>query len=82
MLFGVCAGLTSLLGQVGEAVAVLHDGGLVHGDLTTSNMLVRESDGALVRRVIAACLLGQVHCSSCPALAGMKLLRRSSLTLG
>jgi len=41
-------GLTSLLGQVGEAVAVLHDGGLVHGDLTTSNMLVRESDGALV----------------------------------
>lgn len=35
--------------QIGEAVAVLHDGALVHGDLTTSNMLIRESDGALVQ---------------------------------
>ena len=37
-----------VLVEVGRAVARLHDGGLVHGDLTTSNMIVRESDGALV----------------------------------
>jgi tRNA A-37 threonylcarbamoyl transferase component Bud32 len=38
-----------VLVEVGRAVARMHDGGLVHGDLTTSNMLVRASDGALVR---------------------------------
>mmetsp|Transcript_9820 Transcript_9820/g.18470 ORF Transcript_9820/g.18470 Transcript_9820/m.18470 type:complete len:240 (+) Transcript_9820:292-1011(+) len=27
--------------QIGRAVATLHDGGLVHGDLTTSNMILR-----------------------------------------
>jgi len=27
--------------QIGTAIAKLHDGGLAHGDLTTSNMLVR-----------------------------------------
>ena len=42
-----------VLVEVGRAVARLHDGGLVHGDLTTSNMLVRESDGALVRAIAA-----------------------------
>mmetsp|Transcript_10564 Transcript_10564/g.33470 ORF Transcript_10564/g.33470 Transcript_10564/m.33470 type:complete len:263 (-) Transcript_10564:398-1186(-) len=30
--------------QVGEAVAALHDLGVVHGDLTTSNMYLDESD--------------------------------------
>lgn len=29
-------------------MAKLHDGGLVHGDLTTSNMLLRDGDGQLV----------------------------------
>ena len=38
----------ALMGRIGEAVATLHDGGLIHGDLTTSNMLVRHADGALV----------------------------------
>lgn len=38
----------ALLHSMGRAIAKLHDGGLIHGDLTTSNMLVRESDGALV----------------------------------
>jgi TP53 regulating kinase and related kinases len=33
--------------QIGEAIAKLHDGGLVHGDLTTSNMLLRQGDGKL-----------------------------------
>jgi TP53 regulating kinase and related kinases len=38
-----------VLTQIGEALAVLHDGGLVHGDLTTSNLMVRTRDTALVR---------------------------------
>lgn len=37
-----------LMEEIGRAVAKLHDGGLVHGDLTTSNMMVRNSDGALM----------------------------------
>lgn len=36
-----------LFQRIGTAVATLHDGDLNHGDLTTSNMLVRP-DGALV----------------------------------
>ena len=34
--------------KIGRAVARLHDGGLVHGDLTTSNMILRDGDGVLV----------------------------------
>jgi TP53 regulating kinase-like protein len=34
--------------KIGRAVARLHDGGLVHGDLTTSNMILRDADGVLV----------------------------------
>lgn len=37
-----------LMGALGRSVARLHDGGLVHGDLTTSNVMVRQGDGALV----------------------------------
>jgi TP53 regulating kinase-like protein len=40
--------VSKLMKQIGTAVARLHDGGLVHGDLTTSNMIVREGDGQLV----------------------------------
>ena len=29
-------------------MALLHDGGLIHGDLTTSNMLLRSPDNKLV----------------------------------
>lgn len=39
--------LFELAGAVGKTIAKLHDGGLVHGDLTTSNMLVAE-DGSIV----------------------------------
>ena len=42
------AALRALAAKIGRAVARLHDGGLVHGDLTTSNMILRETDGALV----------------------------------
>lgn len=34
--------------EIGVAIARLHDGGIVHGDLTTSNFLVREEDQRIV----------------------------------
>lgn len=34
--------------QIGDAIGKLHDGGLVHGDLTTSNMLVQKGTSQLV----------------------------------
>lgn len=34
--------------QIGSAIGKLHDGGLVHGDLTTSNMLIRNGTNQLV----------------------------------
>ncbi|KAK3193739.1 hypothetical protein Dsin_025049 [Dipteronia sinensis] len=34
--------------QIGDAIGKLHDGGLVHGDLTTSNMLIRSGTNQLV----------------------------------
>ena len=48
MSLDLCADLKKLLESVGQAVALLHDGSLVHGDLTTSNILVRNSDQAVV----------------------------------
>ena len=41
--------------EVGRLVALLHDGGMVHGDLTTSNMMLRESDGSLVCFTLFPC---------------------------
>ncbi|KAJ0110445.1 hypothetical protein Patl1_03324 [Pistacia atlantica] len=40
--------------QIGVAIAKLHDGGLIHGDLTTSNMLIRNGTNQLMDRIIAA----------------------------
>lgn len=34
--------------QIGDAIGKLHDGGLIHGDLTTSNMLIRINTNQLV----------------------------------
>lgn len=34
--------------QIGNAIGKIHDGGLVHGDLTTSNMLMRSATNQLV----------------------------------
>ena len=39
------------MAAIGQQLAMLHDGGLVHGDLTTSNMLLREADKKLVGAV-------------------------------
>ena len=38
-----------MLRSIGRLVALLHDGGLIHGDLTTSNMLLRDPHNELVR---------------------------------
>ena len=38
--------------QIGKAIAKIHDGGLIHGDLTTSNMLLRTDTNQLVRNQI------------------------------
>jgi len=40
--------LEELASQIGRAVAKLHDGGLIHGDLTTSNMILCAKTGRLV----------------------------------
>ena len=55
-----------MLEKIGHAVATLHDAGLIHGDLTTSNMLVRRSDSAVVRQILAVLwmLLVKFGCSS------------------
>ena len=49
---GRCAERQSLGNRVGQVLASMHDGSLVHGDLTTSNMLVRESNQAVVGPVL------------------------------
>jgi tRNA A-37 threonylcarbamoyl transferase component Bud32 len=55
-----------MLEKIGHAVATLHDAGLIHGDLTTSNMLVRKSDSAVVRQMLAVLwmLLAEFECAS------------------
>jgi TP53 regulating kinase and related kinases len=34
--------------QIGAALGKMHDGGLIHGDLTTSNIFLRSSDAKVV----------------------------------
>ncbi|XP_010932792.1 uncharacterized protein [Elaeis guineensis] len=40
--------LNDIAMQIGNAIGKLHDGGLVHGDLTTSNMIIKEGTNQLV----------------------------------
>lgn len=40
--------LDDIATQIGDVIGKLHDGGLVHGDLTTSNMLIRSGTNQLV----------------------------------
>ncbi|GAB4817061.1 hypothetical protein N2152v2_004107 [Parachlorella kessleri] len=42
------AEVDTLLVNMGKEIARMHDGGLVHGDLTTSNMIVRQPDEQVV----------------------------------
>lgn len=43
--------LDDLATQIGEAIGKLHDGGLIHGDLTTSNMLIQSETNRLVSEI-------------------------------
>ncbi|KAJ7972759.1 EKC/KEOPS complex subunit bud32 [Quillaja saponaria] len=40
--------LDDIASQIGDAIGKLHDGGLIHGDLTTSNMLLNNGTNQLV----------------------------------
>ncbi|RDX76713.1 EKC/KEOPS complex subunit bud32, partial [Mucuna pruriens] len=40
--------MDNIASQIGDAIGKLHDGGLVHGDLTTSNMLLKNGTNQLV----------------------------------
>ncbi|KAI5673051.1 hypothetical protein M9H77_13415 [Catharanthus roseus] len=40
--------MEDIAAQIGDAIGKLHDGGLIHGDLTTSNMLIRIGTNQLV----------------------------------
>ncbi len=52
--------MQELMMSIGKAVALMHDGGLVHGDLTTSNLLIRATDRRLVRA--PACTASVLSC--------------------
>jgi Kae1-associated kinase Bud32 len=43
--------LDELSEKIGNYLAILHDGDLIHGDLTTSNMMIRKGSGNLVSRL-------------------------------
>lgn len=45
---GVREALKTYGRDIGEQIAKLHDAGIVHGDLTTSNFMVRDRDGKIV----------------------------------
>lgn len=40
--------LEDISSQIGDAIGKIHDGGLIHGDLTTSNMLLKNGSNQLV----------------------------------
>lgn len=57
--------LNDIATQIGNAVGKLHDGGLIHGDLTTSNMIIKNSNNQLV---------GTISFSSTPSINVFTLL--------
>lgn len=46
--------LQKIASQIGDAIGKLHDGGLVHGDLTTSNMLLKNDTDQLVSSIMSS----------------------------
>jgi TP53 regulating kinase-like protein len=52
--FPPAAACTAVMADVGRALARLHDAGLCHGDLTTSNMLLRPATAAAAAAAAAA----------------------------
>lgn len=41
-------GVTEVMRQIGRSVGRLHDSGVVHGDLTTSNLILRGEEVVLI----------------------------------
>jgi TP53 regulating kinase-like protein len=64
--------MTDIGTQVGKHVAVMHDGGLIHGDLTTSNILVVVDEATLEKRVVMIDF-GLAHNSIVPEDKGVDL---------
>lgn len=56
--FGIDGVADELLGdmatQIGAAIGKLHDGGIVHGDLTTSNMIMQKDTNHMVTHIFIA----------------------------
>eukprot|EP00798_Chlamydomonas_sp_ICE-L_P015006 gene15006-21074_t len=46
--------VAELMKSIGKSIAAMHDGGLIHGDLTTSNMMVCDSDKKLFDKILAS----------------------------
>ncbi|XP_027931383.1 EKC/KEOPS complex subunit TP53RK-like isoform X1 [Vigna unguiculata] len=49
--------LDNIASQIGDAIGKLHDGGLIHGDLTTSNMLLKSDTKQLVSSFMSQVLI-------------------------
>lgn len=49
---GTDGGMEHVMAQLGSAIARMHDVDVVHGDLTTSNVLVRDGSAEVVRSVL------------------------------
>lgn len=65
-----CAGVEQLLSELGRLLAVMHDGVVVHGNLSSSCIIVRDADQALVRQTIEkgnwrACAVTSTQCINC-----------------
>lgn len=58
---------TKLAYQIGVAIARMHDADIVHGDLTTSNMMLRSEDATEVVRCVCIGMVGIVAMFSCIA---------------
>ncbi|KAF3330470.1 KEOPS complex subunit Bud32 [Carex littledalei] len=46
--------LNDIAAHIGTGIVKLHDRGLVHGDLTTSNMIVKEGTNQVMEKILAA----------------------------
>ena len=55
MLHSIIVERKAVATQVGAAIAKLHNEDIVHGDLTTSNMLIRTKNNSAVRVFMMYC---------------------------
>jgi len=53
--------LTALATEIGRVIGLLHNNNLIHGDLTTSNILVESADSGVIRLCVIDFGLGYVE---------------------